>query len=98
MVARMWRGWAGTDDADEIASHLRSIAAARYEPVHGHVSTSVLVRPLNGGVEVVTFTVWESSDVVPRGVEEDHPLLVARQTIADVWEIASTPQTVARAA
>jgi heme-degrading monooxygenase HmoA len=98
MVARMWRGWAGADVADEIASHLREIALARYDAAPGNVSTSVLVRPLAGGVELVTLTVWDSGDAVPAGVVEDHPLLVARQTIADLWEVAGAPQAVARAA
>ena len=98
MVARMWRGWAGADDADEIASHLREVTLARYDASPGHLSTSVLVRPLAGGVELVTLTVWESGDAVPAGVVEDHPLLVARQTIAELWEVTAAPQAVARAA
>jgi hypothetical protein len=98
MIARMWRGWAGADDADEIASHLREVALARYSATPGHVSTSVLVRPLAGGVELATLTVWASGDAVPADVAEDHPLLVARQTIADLWEVAAAPQAVARAA
>jgi hypothetical protein len=98
MVARMWRGWASAGDAELIASHLREVAAARYEPAPGHVSTSVLVRPLAGGVELVTFGLWESGDVLPLGVEEDHPLLVTRQTIADHWEVHAAPRAVARAA
>jgi hypothetical protein len=49
-------------------------------------------------VELVTLTVWDSGDAVPAGVVEDHPLLVARQTIADLWEVAGAPQAVARAA
>ena len=98
MVARMWRGWAGERDAAEIASHLREGALARYEATPGHVSASVLLRPLAGGVELVTLTLWESGEAVPAAVEEDHPLLVARQTIADCWEVAALPQAIARAA
>lgn len=98
MVARMWRGWAGEDSADEIASHLQDVVEACFEPAPGHLSTTVLVRPLAGGVELVTFGLWASGDALPERVEEDHPLLVARQTIADRWEVTSAAQVVARAA
>lgn len=98
MVARMWRGWSSAGDAEEIASHLRESTLALFEATRGHVSGSVLVRPLAGGAELVTYTVWESADSVPATVAEDHALLVARQTIPDVWEVAETAQVVARAA
>ena len=58
----------------------------------------MLLRPIAGGVELVTLSLWESADVLPSGVDEEHRLLVARQTIADSWEVAATPEVVARAA
>jgi hypothetical protein len=94
----MWRGWASADHGEDIASHLREVAAARFESAAGHVSTSVLLRPIAGGVELVTFGLWETADALPADGVEDHPLLVARQTIADRWEVVSTPDVVARAA
>ncbi len=97
MVARMWRGWAGTRDADEIAAHLRK-ALARYDAEAACVSTTVLTRPLAGGVELVSLTVWTSEASVPAGVAEEHPLLVARQTVPDLWEVVEAPRAVARAA
>ena len=98
MIARIWRGWAATDSADEIAAHLRDVPLARYASAPGNVSAEVLLRPLAGGVEVMTFTVWESEDSVPATVEEDHRLLVGRQTVPVCWEIVATPKAVARAA
>jgi hypothetical protein len=98
MVARMWKGWVGARDADEVAAHLRDVALARYEADPACVSTTVLTRPLAGGVELVSLTVWTSEASVPDGVAEEHPLLVARQTVADVWEVSETPRAVARAA
>jgi len=98
MVARMWKGWVGAQDADEVAGHLREVAHARYEREAGCVSTTVLKRPLAGGFELVSLTMWTSEASVPAGVAEDHQLLVARQTVADVWEVAGAPQAVARAA
>ena len=98
MTARIWRGWAAADRADEIAAHLQGGPLARYASAPGNVSASLLLRPLAGGVELMTFSLWESADVVPAQVEESHRLLVARQSIADCWEVGDTAEAVARAA
>lgn len=98
MIARIWRGWAAADCADEIAAHLRGGTLARYASAPGNVSGYVLQRPLAGGVELMTLSVWESRGNVPPGVEENHRLLVGRQTIADCWEVAGEAEAVTRAA
>ena len=98
MTARFWRGWAAAESADEVAAHLQDVTLARFAAAPGYVSASVLVRPLAGGVELMTFSLWESGDAVPPGVEESHRLLVARETVADCWEIAVTPGAIAQAA
>ena len=98
MTARMWRGWASADTADEVVADLRRGALARLAATPGHVSTEVLVRPAAGGVEILTLTLWASADAVPARVEEEHDLLVARQTIADCWEVTPTRRAIAQAA
>jgi hypothetical protein len=99
MTARLWRGWTAVDGADEVVAYLRDGPLARFSSAPGNVSAEVLVRPLAGGVEVLTFTVWESPELVPSGVEETHELLVARQTLPDSWEIPPAARAaVARAA
>lgn len=98
MIARLWRGWTAADAVDEVVGHLREGALARFAATPGNVSADVLVRPFAGGVEVLTLTVWASTDVVPERVVENHELLVARQTLADVWELAAPPTPIARAA
>lgn len=98
MIARIWRGWASTASADEVAAHLRAVPLAHYACAPGNVSAELLLRPLAGGVELMTFSVWESPDAVPTVVEEDHRLLVARQTIPDRWEMSGRTEAIARAA
>jgi heme-degrading monooxygenase HmoA len=98
MIVRVWRGWAAADHADEIAAHLRDVPLAHYASRPGNVSAYVLRRPLAGGVELTTVTVWESSDAVPAGVEENHRLLVARQRKATTLSIVAAPNAVAQAA
>jgi hypothetical protein len=98
MTARLWRGWTAADGAEEVVAYLRAGPLARFSAAPGNVSADVLVRPLAGGVEVLTLTVWESAEFVPADVVEQHELLVARQTLADRWEIPAAPAAIARAA
>ena len=99
MTARVWRGWAAVESLDEIAAHLHDVTLARYAAAPGNLSATVLCRPSAGGVEVMTMTVWDSEDAVPREADERHPLLVARQTVPSVWQVVPRPATaVARAA
>jgi hypothetical protein len=98
MIARIWRGWAAADSVDEIAADLRENTLARYASATGNVSVDLLLRPVAGGVELMTFSTWESSSAVPTEVEENHRLLVARETIAVCWEIVASSDAVAQAA
>lgn len=99
MTARLWRGWTAADGADEVVAYLREGPLARFSVAPGNISAEVLVRPLAGGVEILTLTVWEAAEFVPADVEERHELLVARQTLADRWEIPHpAAAAVARAA
>jgi heme-degrading monooxygenase HmoA len=91
MTARLWRGWTAADGADEVVAYLRAGPLARFSAAPGNISAEVLVRPLAGGVEVLTLTVWEADEFVPADVEERHELLVARQTLADRWVISHPP-------
>jgi heme-degrading monooxygenase HmoA len=98
MTVRVWRGWAAADHAEEIAAHLRDVPLAHYASMQGSVAAYVMQRPLAGGVELTTVTVWESSEAVPAGVEENHRLLVARQRKATCSTIVAATESVARAA
>jgi hypothetical protein len=98
MIARIWRGWCASGAAEEIASELRRGVLARYAAASGNVSVSILLRPSAGGVELMTYTTWASAADVPAGVDEQHPLLVACQTVADRWEIAAPAEAAAKAA
>ena len=98
MVARMWRGWTAADNAETVAADLCAGVVARYSAAPGNVSAELLTRPLAGGVELMTVSLWESREAVPAGVAEEHRLLVARQTVPLLWDVAGAPGAMARAA
>lgn len=94
MVVRIWRGWTGIACAERVAADLRSGIVAQHVATAGNLSAELFLRPLAGGVELMVLSLWESPEAAPPGVEENHPLLVARDTIAAVWEHGSTPLAV----
>jgi hypothetical protein len=98
MIARTWRGWTTAESAGEVAAHLQEGALARYGAAPGCIGTEVLCRPVAGGVELMTLTLWESAEAVPAAVEESHPMLVARQTVATCWDVTGEPTAIAAAA
>jgi len=98
MVARVWKGWTASENADEVTAHLTELALTRWAAGPGHLSATVLSRPVGGGVEVMTLSIWESAAALPAGTDEDHRLLVARETIPACWQVAGSPAAIARAA
>ncbi len=98
MTARLWRGFAAADFADEVAAHLRDVTVAQFATMPGNVSAELLRRDVAGGVELMTLSVWETADAVPRTAEEAHRLLLGRQTIPACWELVSPTATAVAAA
>jgi hypothetical protein len=98
MVARTWRGWTAADSAGEVAAHLRDSVVTRFGAAAGCIAAEVLCRPIAGGVEVMTLSLWESAEALPPGVEERHPLLVARQTVPACWDVVGETPAAVRAA
>src|SRR6187200_833035 len=98
MIARLWRGWAAADSADEVEAHLCDVTLARYAHDPGNHSVHMFRRPSAGGVELMTITVWNSQAEVPTDVAERHRLLVASQTVPACWEILQAPKAAVRAA
>jgi hypothetical protein len=98
MIARLWRGWTAADLADEVAAHLAEVALPGYADSPGNHSTHVFRRPSGGGVELMTITVWASEEALPDRVAEQHPSLVASQTVPACWELVEPPERAVRAA
>jgi hypothetical protein len=98
MIARMWRGWTAVDSADRVVADLREGVVTRYRAAAGNVSAEILRRPVAGGVELMVISLWESAAAAPARVEENHRLLVARETVPALWELLAAPQPVVAAA
>jgi heme-degrading monooxygenase HmoA len=60
MISRHWRGLAKSTHADEYVEHLRAETFPWLSKIPGFVSAAILRRKMEGGVEFLIVTNWES--------------------------------------
>ncbi|HXJ65320.1 MAG TPA: hypothetical protein VNN79_16315 [Actinomycetota bacterium] len=100
MIARTWRGWTRSADADEYVEYLLRTGIREYEATQGNRAAYILRREDGDRTEFVTLTFWDSMDAV-RGfaggdVEravfypEDDRFLVERETTAKHWDVTTS--------
>jgi heme-degrading monooxygenase HmoA len=71
MIARLWRGIAVREKAEDYVRHLqRSVLPELYQ-IDGFRGAYVLRRDLNNGVEFTVQTLWESMDAIRKFAGEN---------------------------
>ena len=101
MIARMWRGWTSTEDADAYVEYLMRTGIREYRETPGNRAAYVLRREDGERTEFVTLSFWDSLDAVKgfagedvdRAVfyAEDERYLVDRETTVSHHEVIETP-------
>jgi len=66
MTMRMWRGRASAERAGQYVNHATGTVFPKLRKVEGHRGAYLLRRAINGAVEFVVLTLWESMDAVRR--------------------------------
>ena len=99
MIARLWRGWVGTDRADEYVEYISRTGIAEYRRTPGNLGAQMWTRDLGDGrTEVLTLSWWKSAEDI-RGFAgddiaqavfypEDDDYLVDRETTVTHYEVA----------
>jgi heme-degrading monooxygenase HmoA len=99
MIARMWRGWVGTDRARDYVEYIERTGLAAYRGTPGNQGAEMWVRDLGDGrSEVTTVSWWDSLDDI-RGFAgddiskavfypEDDAYLIDRETTVTHHEVA----------
>jgi heme-degrading monooxygenase HmoA len=97
MIARTWRGWTSTADADAYVGYLRETGFKEYRQTAGNRAAYLLRRQEGDRTEFVALTFWDSlyavkafaGDDVERAVfyPEDDRFLVERETVAHHYEV-----------
>jgi heme-degrading monooxygenase HmoA len=64
MIARIWRGIALTERANDYLAHLEHTVFPELTGLAGYRGASVLRRDLDDGVEFIVQTLWTSLDAI----------------------------------
>ncbi len=75
MIARLWRGWTSSGNADAYAELLRTKVLPGIHRVDGYRG-ALLRRDVEDGVEFVTLTMFESMEAVRAFAGETHEVAV----------------------
>lgn len=102
MIARTWRGWARSEDADAYVEYLLETGIKAYRATPGNRGAYILRRDAGDRTEFVTLSFWDSMDAVAafagddveRAVfyPEDDRFLLDRETtvchfeVIEAWE------------
>ncbi len=73
MISRQWRGLARTEFASAYEAHLRSETFPALHSIQGFVDASILKRAVEGGVEFLIVTRWQSLRAIEKFAGADDP-------------------------
>ena len=76
MISRQWRGLARTELASAYEEHLRSETFPALHTIEGFVDASILKRAVEGGVEFLVVTRWQSLRAIERFAGADPEVAV----------------------
>ena len=79
MIARMWRGWAPPETADDYRRHYETDVAAHLRQVDGFRGARLLSRPDGDEILFTSITYFTSLDAVRAFAGEDHELAVLEE-------------------
>jgi heme-degrading monooxygenase HmoA len=97
VIARTWRGWTRSEDAEEYVAYLEQTGMRAYRATPGNRGAWILRNDDGDRTEFVTLTFWESLDAVRRFAgddvrcavfyPEDDRFLVAREETVTHWRV-----------
>jgi heme-degrading monooxygenase HmoA len=92
MIARVWKGWTKTEDADEYEKLLREVVYPGLKKISGYQGGYILRQDNRDETEFVTVNLFESIEAVKAfaGTEYDVPVFEpeARRLLSKVEPIA----------
>jgi heme-degrading monooxygenase HmoA len=66
MIARLWRGAATSAKADDYFHHFDAAVAPNLKNIEGHKGALLLRRNVEGHVEFLAVTLWDSIETIKR--------------------------------
>ncbi|MCC9165612.1 antibiotic biosynthesis monooxygenase family protein [Pontibacter harenae] len=93
MIARHWAGLFRAEDTEEYLEHLQQGLFSELQHMVGFVSASILQREVDGNVEFLVITNWESMESIKKFAGEQPEVAVVP---AHVQKMALRFDTVVR--
>jgi heme-degrading monooxygenase HmoA len=84
VISRQWRGLARSERAQDYIRHLRTETFPTLRKIPGFVDASILSRRLEGGVEFLIVTRWESIDAISKFAGGDAEVSVVPLKVVDM--------------
>jgi heme-degrading monooxygenase HmoA len=81
MISRHWRGLAKPPHADDYVRHLRSDTFPELSKIPGFIDASILRRNVQGGVEFLIVTNWESMRAIEQFAGRDSEVAVVPEKV-----------------
>jgi heme-degrading monooxygenase HmoA len=76
MIARMWRGLAFPEKAEEYARHLQTSVLPELRQIDGFRGVTLMRRDTSENVEFIVLTLWESMDAIHKFAGENADVAV----------------------
>lgn len=80
MIARVWRGSAIRERADDYVEHLEQSVIPELQQIDGFRGIYLLRRNLSDGIEFVVMTLWESMEAIRKFAGENPEIAVVAPT------------------
>ena len=97
MIARIWRGMAEPEKADDYQRHFTTAVAPHLKEMAGHEGAYLLRREVAGQVEFLAVTLWDSMETISQFTgpdpsvaiveHEDRAALAAFDDFASHYEV-----------
>lgn len=76
MIARMWRGFALPEKADDYVKHLQVSVLPELRQIAGFQGVTLMRQDSPEGVEFIVLTLWESMDAIRKFAGENAEVAV----------------------
>jgi len=84
MISRHWTGIAKRERADEYIFHLQNDTFKKIKNIDGFISSKILQREVEEGIEFLIITEWESIEAIKKFAGEQFNIAVVPQLVKEI--------------
>ena len=84
MISRHWTGIAKRERADEYIFHLQNDTFKKIKNIDGFISSKILQKEVEEGIEFLIITEWESIEAIKKFAGEQFNIAVVPQLVKEI--------------